>query len=293
MANVYDFIRAAALVIGLGLSAQQDRKSWIWGDSVLWGAYALGLFLFPHSLFPGNETAMMSYIARVFASLIIGKETMYYLTRRTRDENVIGATLWSRLISSLLLLTFLVYSYFQNTKRFTDKTLYFDMLAYALMLLTSVYQFWRGEYRVGGREQKGNINTLLRIIFFIMFMSGLLDMTFPSWVLPFKKLEPMESLTVRCVGAVIFGSSFVPFYAPSFRYDEDRSAFFLSGVVGMVFVFIALNIAYFVDGLFDSRQTLFMHAGFLPVFLLMLGLYMMWKKNSGNQSDYYLRSKSQ
>lgn len=47
MANLYDFIRAAALVIGLGFSAQQDRKSWIWGDSVLWGAYAFGLFLFP------------------------------------------------------------------------------------------------------------------------------------------------------------------------------------------------------------------------------------------------------
>jgi hypothetical protein len=50
MANAYDFIRAAALVIGLGYSAQQDRKSWIWGDSVLWGAYALGLFFFPGML---------------------------------------------------------------------------------------------------------------------------------------------------------------------------------------------------------------------------------------------------
>lgn len=59
-----------------------------------------------------------------------------------------------------------------------------------------------------------------------------------------------------------------------------------------MFVFINLNIAYFVDGLFDSRETLLLHAGFLPVFLMMLGLYLVWKKDSGNQSDYYLRSKS-
>lgn len=47
MVSVYDFIRTAALVIGVGFTAQQDRKTWMWGDSVLWCAYAIGLFLFP------------------------------------------------------------------------------------------------------------------------------------------------------------------------------------------------------------------------------------------------------
>ncbi|XP_053375163.1 uncharacterized protein LOC128547216 [Mercenaria mercenaria] len=293
MANAYDFIRAAALVIGLGFSAQQDRKSWIWGDSVLWGAYALGLFLFPGLLFPGNESAMMSYITRLIASVVIGMETMWYLTRKTRDENVVGATLWSRLISSLLVLIFLTYSYFQHGSKFPEKTLYFDMLAYTMLLLTTVYQFWRGEYRVGGREQKGNVSTLLRILFFIMFMSGLVDMTFPSWVIPFKKLDAMESLAVRCGGALMFGHSFTALYAPSFRYDDDRSAFFLSSVISTGFMFISLNLAYFVDGLFNPRETLVMHSFLLPMFILILGLYLLWKKDSGNQSDYNLRSKSQ
>lgn len=50
MANFYDLIRAATLVIGLGCSAQQGRKAWIWSDSVLWGTYGLALFVFPGSL---------------------------------------------------------------------------------------------------------------------------------------------------------------------------------------------------------------------------------------------------
>lgn len=47
MVSVYDFIRTATMVIGVGFTAQQDRKTWLWGDSMLWGAYAVGLFLFP------------------------------------------------------------------------------------------------------------------------------------------------------------------------------------------------------------------------------------------------------
>jgi hypothetical protein len=64
--------------------------------------------------------------------------------------------------------------------------MYFDMLAYGMLLMTTVYQFWRGEYRVGGREQKGNLSMLFRMMFLLMFMAGLCDMTFPSWVIPFK-----------------------------------------------------------------------------------------------------------
>ncbi|XP_060585503.1 uncharacterized protein LOC132741367 [Ruditapes philippinarum] len=292
MANAYDFIRAAALVIGLGYSAQQDRKSWIWGDSVLWGAYALGLFFFPGMLFPGSENAMMCYITRVFASVLIGVGALWYLTRKTRDENVIGVNLWSRLISSLLLLTFLIYTYFQQDSKLTEKTMYFDMLAYGMLLMTTVYQFWRGEYRVGGREQKGNLSMLFRMMFLLMFMAGLCDMTFPSWVIPFKKLAPMESLAVRCTGALIFGCSFLALYAPSFRYDDDKSSLLLSTLVTMVFYFISLNVAYFKDDLFSHQETLIMHAGMLPLVILMLGLYILWGRDAGTQSEYNLRSKS-
>ena len=58
MANIYHIIRAAALVVGFGYTAQQDRKTWLWGDSVLWGCYAVGIFLFPESVVNkmGGET---------------------------------------------------------------------------------------------------------------------------------------------------------------------------------------------------------------------------------------------
>lgn len=292
MISVFDFIRAGAIVVGLGYTAQQDRKAWIWGDSVLWGAYSLGLFLFPSVLFPGYNTAMLTYVTRVFASHIIGMEAFWYLTRKTKDDNVIGATLWTRLINSLSVLILLTYSYSQHMDKFTDKTLYFDILAFTLLLLTTVFQFWRGEYKVGGREQKGNVSTILRVIFLIMFLTGILNMTFPTWVMPVKKLEMQETLVMRLTGALLFGGSFTALYASSFRYDEDRSFLFQSHIAVIGFAFVSLNLAYFVDGLFDPQQTLMMHLGMLPAFLVLLGMYLLWRNDAGNQTDYSLRSKS-
>lgn len=60
------------------------------------------------------------------------------------------------------------------------------MEAVGLMFLTTVYHFWRGEYRVGGREQKGHVSTVLRVIFLIALVTGLEQLAFPTWVISFK-----------------------------------------------------------------------------------------------------------
>ena len=46
-----------------------------------------------------------------------------------------------------------------------------------------------------------------------------------------QKLSPMEVFGMRNIGAMFFGWSFTAWYATSFRYDEDRSAFFLSEIL--------------------------------------------------------------
>ena len=66
------------------------------------------------------------------------------------------------------------------------QNVYFDSLGFAMLLVTSVYQFWRGGYRVGGREQKGHISTVLRLNFLTLFFTGLVNLAYPSWVIPFK-----------------------------------------------------------------------------------------------------------
>ena len=69
---------------------------------------------------------------------------------------------------------------------FLLQNIYFEAVGCAMLLLTSVYQFWRGAYRVGGREEKGHISTIIRINFIILFFTGLLNLTYPSWVISFK-----------------------------------------------------------------------------------------------------------
>jgi len=56
---------------------------------------------------------------------------------------------------------------------------------------------------------------------------------------------------------------------------------------------LSLNLAYFVDGLFDPKEALIMHIGCIPVFLVLLGIYLIWRQGNSTTSDYFLRSKSQ
>ena len=57
------------------------------------------------------------------------------------------------------------------------------------------------------------------------------------YTLLLQKLAGMESLAMRCIGAVTFGCSFMALYAPSFRYDDDKSALLLSTLVVSITVF--------------------------------------------------------
>ncbi|WAR03090.1 hypothetical protein MAR_009648 [Mya arenaria] len=222
MVLVYDFIRSTALVLCIGYTSQQNRKTWMWGDSILWSAYCAGLFAFPGML-----------------------------------------------------------------------TLYFDFEAFGLLFLSSVYQFWRAGYRIGGREQKGNVSTVLRILFLICFTSGILNLTFPNWVIPLKKLDVLEGMMVRCCGVLLLSWAFISLYATSFRYDDDRSNFFVSAMISCGLMLASLNIAYFWDGVFDSQQALFMHIGCIPTFVVLVGLLLLWRQSPGTQTNYNLRSKSE
>ena len=49
MANCYDIIRAVAIVLGFGYCARQDRKTWLWAESVLWGYYTAATFVCPET----------------------------------------------------------------------------------------------------------------------------------------------------------------------------------------------------------------------------------------------------
>ncbi|KAL4223988.1 hypothetical protein ACF0H5_017447 [Mactra antiquata] len=293
MTNVYDIIRAAALVLGLGFSARQGRKGWIWSDSMLWGSYGLALFAFPGSLFPGNDSPLLMYMTRMFASLMLSAAASWYMSRNTRDENVIGAFLWARLVGSLLFVAVTMYFLLNSGDKFTDKTMYFEMVGFGMLLCTTVYQMWRGEYRVGGREAKGNISMLCRVMFLVIFIGGLLELAFPSFCFSFKKLEFMESLCVRLTGCMSIGCSLVWMLATSFRYDEDRISLFFASLVMLAGALISVNLGYFVDEIFTPREALMMHAGFLPWLVVIVGLYVKLMRENGNKSDYNLRSKSQ
>ncbi|XP_052799611.1 uncharacterized protein LOC128231170 isoform X2 [Mya arenaria] len=293
MVLVYDFIRSTALVLCIGYTSQQNRKTWMWGDSILWSAYCAGLFAFPGMLLPENDSAFLAYAVRVFASLLLGIAAMSYLSRSTRDENVIGTTLWARLLGSMFVMVMFTYFYFQTPDKFSEKTLYFDFEAFGLLFLSSVYQFWRAGYRIGGREQKGNVSTVLRILFLICFTSGILNLTFPNWVIPLKKLDVLEGMMVRCCGVLLLSWAFISLYATSFRYDDDRSNFFVSAMISCGLMLASLNIAYFWDGVFDSQQALFMHIGCIPTFVVLVGLLLLWRQSPGTQTNYNLRSKSE
>lgn len=293
MVSAYTILRAAALSAGLIESSRLDRKSWMWTDSMLWGLYALALFVFPGFMFPGHDGEFLRMLIRIFASALMGYEFLWYRVRTTRDDLVIGATLWSRLVGGLFVVFVLGSTYYQNQDKFTEKTLMFDLLAFVMLVLTTVYQFTRGTYKVGNGEQKGAVSNILRLIFLIYFTGGIAQMTFPSWIFFIKKLNTIEALVVRSLGALDVGTSIMAWFATSFRQDEDRANFFLSLLATYIGCFVAVNLAYFWDGAMSPQDALFLHIMFIPAILVLAGNYIIWKKHHPSEYTYNTRSKSQ
>ena len=50
MADFFDWFRVVALVLGFGYVARQNRKTWMWAESVMFGVYGAALFLCPSFL---------------------------------------------------------------------------------------------------------------------------------------------------------------------------------------------------------------------------------------------------
>ncbi|KAK3581910.1 hypothetical protein CHS0354_005517 [Potamilus streckersoni] len=294
MPNIYDIIRAAVLIGAFIFNARLDRKSWMLTDSMLVGSYGLGYSLFPGSLLESGGS-MESYLVRLFGAIILGQVLIWYLTRRTVDDAVVGTILWSRLMGILVLLLVVFQGFWQSRESPSNKNVWFDLLGFLLLLGNTICYLVRGRYAVGGREQKGPVSIVLRIYFLILFFSGLCCMAFPKVMMPFKPLEKLDVVIMRSIGAVLFGNSIEAWYAPSWRSDENKNAFFISQILTSFLFCVTLAIAFFIEGTFNFREALILHTGVVPGMVILVGMYFIWKEGrDGNamHSSYFTRSKS-
>ncbi|KAL3858151.1 hypothetical protein ACJMK2_012758 [Sinanodonta woodiana] len=294
MPNFYDVIRALVLIGAFVFNARLDRKSWMLAESMLVGSYAVGYSLFPGSLVESGGL-LESFLVRLFGALMLGKVLLWYLTRRTVDDAVVGTILWSRLMGILILLLVVFQGFWQSKEFPSNKNLWFDLLGFLFLLGNTICYLVRGRYAVGGREQKGPVSIVLRIYFLILFFTGLCCMAFPKVMIPFKPLEKQDVMIMRIIGAVLFGNSIVAWYVPSWRSDENKKAYFISQIITSFLFCVTLAIAFFIEGTFNLREFLILHTAVVPSLVILVGMYFIWKNGKdGNvmQSSYFTRSKS-
>ncbi|XP_033748755.1 uncharacterized protein LOC117333529 [Pecten maximus] len=300
MVPVFDVIRALALVVGFAVS-QVDRKTAMFADMVFTSWLGVGTILFPQ-FFMGQQLYSDKTIKdpdnilmyRMFGVSILAPMLMWYSCRKSRDDSVIGAMLWSRSLGLFPLLMVLLYGHFTYSKTFIDRHMWFFILFVGCIWVSNVIQLMRTKPSVGRREQKGPVSVILRLDFLILFLVGLGGMAFPKQALSFIIFEPknFQLHLERMSAAVAFSQIFLAWFAPSFRDNEDRRRLFCMQLTGL-FLTLGCWACAFYDGTLNAERLRVCLFYCIPSVLPAAGLYYLSEENQSLTSKtYFTRSKA-
>ncbi|XP_060066536.1 uncharacterized protein LOC132546801 [Ylistrum balloti] len=301
MVPVYDVIRALALLVGFGVSLG-DRKTAMFADMVFTSWLGVGAILFPQ-FFMGQQVFSDKTIKdpnnilmyRLYGVHILAPMVMWYSCRKSRDDSVIGAMLWSRTLGLFPLLMVMLHGHFTYTKTFTDRNMWFFILCVGCIMVTNIVQLVRTRPSVGRREMKGPVSVILRLDFLLLFIIGLATMAFPKVTIGSFIHDPknFQVHQERVSGAIAFGHIFLAWFAPSFRENEDRRRFFCMQLT-IILLTLGCVACAFYDGSINAETVRLFLGCCLTGILPAAGLYYLAEDSSSSitSKTYFTRSKA-
>ncbi|OWF35597.1 uncharacterized protein LOC110442751 [Mizuhopecten yessoensis] len=301
MAPIFDVIRALALVVGFAVSLR-DRKTAMFADMVFTSWLGAGAILFPQ-FFMGQQVqsdktmkdpdSILMY--RMYGVYLLVPMLMWYSCRKSRDDSVVGALLWSRALGLLPLLMVSLYGHFSTKKIFTDRNMWFFVLFIGCSWVSNVVQLVTTRPSVGRREQKGPVSTIFRLEFLVFFVVGLGVMAFPHMSLSLFIASPkiFQIHLGRVTAALMFSQIFLAWFAPSFRDNEDRRRLFCMQLT-MLFLAVGCIACAFYSGTMSVVQLRIFLVSCAPFLLPAAGLYFISEgtQSSSTSKTYFTRSKA-
>ncbi|XP_069135086.1 uncharacterized protein [Argopecten irradians] len=301
MVPVFDVIRALALVAGFAVS-QVDRKTAMFADMAFTSWFGVGAIFFPQ-FFMGQQLFSDKTIKdpdniliyRIFGVHILAPMLLWYSCRKSRDESVIGAMLWTRSLGLFPMLMVMLYGHFTYAKTFTDRHMWFFILFVGCTFVSNVAQLLRTKPSVGRREQKGPVSVVLRLEFLLMFILGLASMAFPKQCLTSIIADPknFQLHLERLFGAISFSQIFLAWFALSFRDNEDRRRYFCMKLTCTLLGLGCVACAFY-DGTLNAERLRVFLLWAIPSVLPAVGLYLLSEGDRATLTSktYYTRSKA-
>ncbi|KAL5015862.1 hypothetical protein ScPMuIL_005451 [Solemya velum] len=305
MANIYDYVRAVALVVGFLAVLWRDRKVWMKVDACVCMFYVVALIVFPGKYIRMQTTITTPdefhiFIAQNVGFMLLSVVMLWYLLGNSRDETFVGAFLIGRIVALAICDVTIIYGYLQYDK-LSDKGLWFDLLGLVLHLITAIVQYVRTRPVMGRREPKGAVTVIMHIQFLLQIFSGLFLLAFPKMFFKPLKNVPIDEVHMqytRIIGAMALGFGFMTWYSPAFRSNEDKISFNIVGCLLPVIEVAVVGLS-FLTGCLTNMEIWKMMSVQITMILPLLVVVLLKRAEKGHDSvdrvttgGYYTRSKS-
>ncbi|XP_061188442.1 uncharacterized protein LOC133196594 [Saccostrea echinata] len=295
MSAVYDYLRAAAIVVAF-FAARQSKKSALSFDLYLSAWFGAGCFLFPR--FVASKIFVSSDHSHVFGVQTVGASfiTMalfQYLCNKSRDETVLGSISVSKALGFLPLLFASVYTFVMNQKSFHHPAFCFILTIFSGIWLINVALLFEIRPAIGRREHGGPVSVVCRLMFLVFLLHGLADLAFPSTVASIMKVKSSVGLNflTQSIGALLISNIFTSWYAPCFLRKEDRKSFIDSQLVYELLVALASGYFCYMTKADTSATLLFVAHSLAGMLLPVVGCVLMYREDHVITNTHYTRSK--
>ncbi|XP_013418880.1 uncharacterized protein LOC106179696 isoform X1 [Lingula anatina] len=221
-------------------TAWTSKRTWLMTDLVATTVFGLIKLVYPHVLLQTQTNIDFDsthvFLTRIYATVILGSNVFYLLSRNSVDERVSSAVLSSRVLAtSCMLLSKFYVQVMEKNSPLTDEHLYFGFLGTLLWLLGNLIHIILNrppEHIQGGSK---NMNAFLGLDYYATFLLGIAHLAFPQVVLlklfRYTAIDGLHTHTTRLLGTMLIASALLSQAAREFTYDKDKQAVLLGRVL--------------------------------------------------------------
>ncbi|CAI9734528.1 Hypothetical predicted protein [Octopus vulgaris] len=183
--------------------------------------------------------------------------------------------MWTRILGLKIQILTLAYHAMFVMDKFT--TFHYYFIGYFIVwLMVNLVQIVKNQPRLGHYEVQNLSTQLIRIEFFVTFLSGLAYMAFPHFLTTLFSPKPdlIHVYIIQLVGGSTLGGIWLSWYSTSFCIKRDIKSVLLSRVYTTIIIFAVITQSHFMLGYPKLENMWLFFTWFLPFVLAIVGLIM-------------------
>ncbi|KAK6189877.1 hypothetical protein SNE40_001852 [Patella caerulea] len=301
MANVYDYVRAAAFLIGCMVLAFQNVNTWMIADGVMAAGFGVACILVPVMNFDMLVTGVTIdplhvYFLREIGCTMVATAVLIYLVRNSKDRNVIKTVLYARTLALAVYTVRAIYAEWKFAGIFTNAHVWLEVFTSAVFLVVSSIQLVRYGMDLTARNTGSKVNRYFLYDTILTGVVAAIDILFPFFIFAFMntRTNNLHQHVFASLGCMNLSAAFITWFARTFRFNEDKRAVIYYRVTGLSLILVCLLYGKMMEGLLpDMSDFIFALLGCLPLAFHVGGFIAMRdRRASSSTAGYNLRDRN-